>query len=341
MKQIRHFIGTAIIVAALTVGIGLWLRQVIARMPLGASQQAAGISALLELHFWAIAFLFALIVGIMLYSIVFFRQKKGQLEDGDHIEGNTPLELLWTIVPLGVVIYFSFLGGQTLSDIEQVRSDSLRVNVTGRQWSWSFEYPETGITSAELYLPVDRQVLLRLRSTDVLHSFWVPEFGPKQDLLPGGLVRELRVTPTEEGTYKIRCAELCGKQHAQMLADVVVLSRTGFDNWVADTIAADPCLEGDQIGCGRKLSTESGCLACHSLDGSNNIGPTWVGLFGSEHAHTDGTTSVVDAEHIYEAIRNPGAQIYTGFENVMPVAIGETLTDEDIADITAFIESLR
>jgi cytochrome c oxidase subunit 2 len=341
MKQIRHFVGTAIIVAALTVGIGLWLRQVIARMPLGASRQAVGMVNLLELHFWAIAFLFSLIVGIMLYSILFFRQKRGQMEDGDHIEGNTTLELLWTIIPLGVVVWFSFVGGQTLSDVELISTDAMRVNVSGRQWSWSFEYPETGITSSELVLPVDRQVLLRLRSSDVLHSFWVPEFGPKQDLLPGGLVRELRVTPTEEGEYKVRCAELCGKQHAQMLADVVVLSQAGFDAWVAETIAADPCLEGDQVGCGRKLSTEGGCLACHSLDGSDNIGPTWVGFFGSEHTHTDGSTAIVDADHIYDAIRNPAAQILTGRENVMPAAIGENLSDDDIAAITAFIESLK
>lgn len=341
MKQIRHLIGTAIIVAALTVGIGMWLRQVIARMPLGASQQAPGMSNLLSLHFWAIAFLFSLIVGIMLYSILFFRQKKGQLEDGDYIEGNTSLEILWTIVPLGVVVYFSFLGGQALSNLETVSSDAMRVNVYGRQWSWSFEYPESGITSNELRLPVDRQVLLRLRSSDVLHSFWVPEFGPKQDLLPGGLVRELRVTPSEVGQYKVRCAELCGQQHAKMLADVIVLSQSDFDQWVADTVAADPCLEGDQVGCGRKLANETGCLACHSLDGTTIVGPSWLGLFGAEHTYTDGMTTVVDADHIYESIRNPGLHIMVGFENLMPAAIGENLTDDDIAAITAFIESLK
>ena len=349
MKQIRHFIGTAIIVAGLTVGLGLWLEGVIARMPISAaaSEQAVHIRALMVQHFWAIAFLFSLIGGFMLYSILVFRQKKGEMEDGDHIEGNTPLEILWTIVPTGVVIYFAFIGGQSLAAVERASADALRVNVNGRQWSWSFEYPELGITSDVLVIPTGRQTLFRLRSIDVIHSFWVPEFGPKQDLLPGGEVRELRINPTKEGEYRLVCAELCGQSHATMQADVMVMSEADFNAWVEQKMAEDPCLVGDQVGCGEKIAKEAGCLACHSLDGTPNIGPTWVGLFGEEHSHNDGQVTVVDAEHIYDSIRNPGSQLVinedTGepYENVMPANIGDSLSDEDIAAITAFIESLK
>jgi cytochrome c oxidase subunit 2 len=347
MKQLRHYIGTAIIVAGLTVGIGLWLQNVIARMPLGASYQAQVIEWLLGYHFWAIAFLFALIGGIMLYSILFFRQKKGEMKDGDHIEGNTPLEILWTVVPLGVVLWFSVLGGQTLEMISRPNPNALRVNVNGRQWSWSFEYPEYGVTSDVLVLPVDKQTLLRLRSADVIHSFWVPELGPKQDLLPGGEVRELRITPTETGEFKVRCAELCGKQHALMLADVIIMERAEFDAWIAMKIAEDPCVIGDQLGCGAKLAAEAGCQACHSLDGTDGVGPTWKGLFGSEHTHTDGSTTLVDTEHLLNAIRNPAEQILMKadgtepYANAMPAGIAETLSDEQLDAIIAFIESLK
>ncbi len=341
MKQIRHIIGTAIIVAGLTVGIGLWLQAVIARMPLGGSEQAVVIEGLLSTHFWAIAFLFALIGGVMLYSILFFRQKKGQMEYGDHIEGNTPLELFWTIVPTIAVIYFAVIGGQTLSQIEMADPDAMRVNVTGQQWQWSFEYPEFGITSTELHLPVDEQVLLRLRSVDVIHSFWVAELGPKQDLLPGGEVRELRLTPTETATLELRCAELCGRRHALMHGVVIIESRADFDAWVQKKIAENPCTIGDTVGCGAKLAQETGCLACHSTDGSSLVGPTWQGLFGKQETLTDGTTLTVDADYLLNSIREPGSQIVSGFQDLMPVVVGEKLTDEDIAAIIAYIQTLK
>jgi len=341
MKQIRHLLITGIIVAGLTAGIGILLQMVIDRMPLGGSVQADNIESLLLKHFWAIAFLFALIVGIMLYSIFAFRQKKGELEDGDYLEGNTPLELVWTIVPTGVVIWFAFLGGQSLTLMEAVDRDALRVNVTARQWSWSFEYPEHGITSDVLVLPIDDQTLLRLRSTDVVHSFWVPEFGPKQDLLPGGEVRELRINPTVAGEYTLACAELCGRQHALMLARVEVMSRTDFDAWVEMKVAEDPCALGDQVGCGQKLSQESGCQACHTVDGSPSVGPTWLGLYETEEMMSDGEMVMADQAYLIQSIREPGAHIVMGFENVMPIAISDNLTDEDVLAIIAYIESLR
>lgn len=341
MRQIRHFVITAVIVAALTAVTGLLLERVIARMPLGASRQAYYIEHLMTWHFWVIAFLFSLIVGFMLYSIFAFRQKKGELEDGDHIEGNTSLELFWTIIPTGVVIWFAFIGGQSLGLVETVDANALRVNVTASQWSWSFEYPEYGISSEVLVLPRGMQTLLRLRSLDVVHSFWVPEFGPKQDLLPGGEVRELRINPTEAGDYTVACAELCGRQHALMLADVQVMARPDFDAWAQQKLAENPCALGDLVGCGQKLAQETGCLACHSVDGSALIGPTWLGIFGSEEELTNGETVVVDEAYITESIREPGALIVEGFDNVMPPTIGANLTDEDIQAIIAFIESLE
>lgn len=341
MRQIRHFVLSGVIVAALTAVIGLWLERVIDRMPLGGSIQAHYIELLLEQHFWAIAFLFSLIAGFMLYSILAFRQKKGEMEDGDHIEGNTTLEVIWTIVPTGVVIWFAFLGGQHLKLVEAADPHAIRVNVTARQWAWSFEYPEYGVTSDVLVLPRGTQTLLRLRSTDVVHSFWVPEFGPKQDLLPGGEVRELRINPTETGDYTLSCAELCGRQHATMQAEVQVLARPDFDAWIQQKLAENPCLLGDEVGCGQKLALETGCLACHTVDGSEQVGPTWLGLFGSEEELVGGDTVIVDEAYLVESIRDPAAEIVLGFEDVvMPPAIAVNLTDEDVLAIIAFIESL-
>lgn len=345
MKQLRHFIFVAIIVAVLTVAVGFGLQSAMQNghlLPMAASRQAVPIDWLFGIHFWAIAFLFSLIVGFMLYMFVAFRRKKGDDGDGAHFEGHTGLEVAWTVIPLITVIYFAFLGGDTLAQVMAVNPTAMRVNVTGRQWSWSFEYPEYGITSDVLYLPTNHQALLRLRATDVIHSFWVPEFRVKQDLLPGGEVRDLRVTPTVVGNYKVVCAELCGRQHALMMADVVVVSKVDFDLWVQQKLAENPCNTDDRAACGRKLAQENGCLACHSVDGSKLIGPTWLGIFGREEALADGSSVVVNEEYIIESIRDPAAKIVAGFENVlMPPNAGEKLSDENLLDIIAFMETLR
>jgi cytochrome c oxidase subunit 2 len=344
MKNIGHFIGVAVLVAVLTAVLGFGLQFAMENgylMPPLASRQGIWVDWLFGYHFWVIAFLFSLIVGFMLYSIIFFRQKKGEEKDGVHFEGHTGLEVMWTILPLGAVVFFAYLGGESLSNILAENPNAMRVNVTGRQWEWSFDYPEYGITSDVLVLPINHQALLRLRATDVIHSFWVPEFRVKQDLLPGGEVRDLRITPTVAGDYKVRCAELCGVQHALMEADVQVVSRAEFERWVQQKIAEDPCKIDDVVGCGQKLAQENGCLACHSVDGTRIVGPSWLGVFGSTETFTDGTSALVDEAYIIEAIRTPAAKIVEGYPNAMPPNAGANLSDEQLQFVIEFIKSLE
>ena len=161
------------------------------------------------------SFFFALIVVPIAYSLIVFRRKKGETGDGEHIEGNTKLEIAWTVLPLFVVFLFAYLGSVSLGNIRRVDSNAMVVKVTGIQWTWKFEYPDYGVISKELYLPVNKQVVLKMQSTDVIHSFWVPEFRFKQDVVPGR-VTEYRVTPILVGDYKVRCAELCGTSHSYM-----------------------------------------------------------------------------------------------------------------------------
>jgi cytochrome c oxidase subunit 2 len=216
----------------------------------------------------------------------------------------------------------------------------LQVDVIGSQWSWRFEYPEYDIISTDLMLPVNKQALLRLSSTDVIHSFWIPEFRVKQDVLPSGeeFVRELRITPTELGTYKVRCAELCGSLHYDMRSPVVVMTQADFDSWIEEQSSSEV---GDPAERGRIIAEQYGCIACHSADGLTIVGPTWQGLFGNQEALSDGTSVLVDAEYLYESIRDPGAKITDGFQNIMPPNIGADLSDEQIDDIIAYIESLQ
>ena len=333
----RHFIIVAVLVLALTVVVYFGLNSV-GLLPIGASLQAESIDWLFNLEIIAISFLFSLIIVPLFYSLIIFRRKPGEEGDGEHFESNTRLEIIWTTIPLLIVLVLAYLGAWSLGDIVRADPEAMEVEVTGFQWGWKFKYPDYGITTSQLYLPVDQQVLLSMKSIDVIHSFWVPEFRVKQDLIPGRTT-ELRVTPIELGEYKVRCAELCGKDHAYMLADVVVVSEEEFSAWVEEQKALIPDTVGPDPDRGLLIIQQNGCFACHSIDGSAGRGPTWLGLYGSDVKLSDGTVVTATDEFILESILDPNAAIVAGFPaNAMPQF---QLSDAELADILAFIQTLQ
>jgi cytochrome c oxidase subunit 2 len=334
----RHFVivGILVIVMAVLTYVGL---DSAGLMPTPASAQAEPIDWMWNADVIAMSFLFALIVVPMVYSLVVFRRKKGDTTDAQHIEGNTNLEVAWTILPLFMVVAFAYLGGNSLAQTLRADPDAMVVKVTGRQWSWSFEYPEYGVFSTELRVPVGKQIHLEMTSTDVIHSFWVPEFRVKQDLVPGR-VTELRITPTLEGDYKVRCAEICGASHYAMETPVIVLSQAEFDAWMAEQVRLAAEAAKTPEGRGEALVRVSACSACHTINGVGAvIGPTWDGLFGHEVKLTDGSTVTADEAYIAESIKAPQAKIVAGYESVIMPTYG--FTDEQIADIIAFIKTLK
>jgi len=334
----RHLVIVGVLIVVVTVVVSLLLDQ-IGLLPVAASAQAGVIDRLFNLHFKVISFLFALVVVFLLYSVVVFRRKPGDTEDGDHFEGHTGLEIAWTILPLATVLYFAYLGAQALADTRKVDPQAMVVNVTAVQWSWSYDYPDYGVTSTSLNLPVNKQVLLKLTSTDVIHSFWVPEFRVKQDALPGkDLVKELRLTPTVLGAYKVRCAELCGRQHAYMESPVVVMNQADFDAWIAkESVVSDNPVER-----GKKWAAQFGCDACHSIDGTLKVGPSWKGLYGKQETLADGTTATADDGYLRESIVAPNAKVVQGFAaGVMPPDFGQRMTEEQITDVIEYIKSLK
>jgi cytochrome c oxidase subunit 2 len=236
------------------------------------------------------------------------------------------------------VLAFAYIGADNLAQTRRADPDAMVVKVTGRQWSWSFEYPEYGVTSNELHIPVGQQVLLQMTSGDVVHSFWVPEFRVKQDLVPGRIT-ELRITPSIEGNYKVRCAELCGTSHYSMEGPVIVVSQDVFDVWMGEQVALAEIASQTPEGRGKALVAANGCAACHTIDGSANIGPTWLGLAGSQVELSDGSTVLADDAFITESIREPQAKIVAGFENQRMIAY--SFTNEQLADIVAYIKTLK
>lgn len=226
----RHFVIVGVLIFAGTL-ILYWLLDWALPLPVQASLQALEIDWLFNLHVLLIAFLFSLVVVFMVYSLVVFRRREGDDSDGEHFEGNMKLEIIWTSAPMIFVVIFSALGIVSLNRVTAAQENETVVQITGQQWSWVFEY-EDGFIDPVLVLEVDQPARMEMTSKDVLHAFWVPAFRVKQDVVPGQTT-VIRFTPTMEGEFKMRCAELCGLSHYSMLADVRVLSEADYAEWVA------------------------------------------------------------------------------------------------------------
>lgn len=335
----KHFVIASVLVVIVTALVILGLNA-FHLVPQLASEEGAFVDQMFQAQLYVIAFFFSLIVVLMLYSVIVFRRKPGDESAGPNITGNTPLEITWTVIPLVVVMGFGVWGASHLSEMTTDRPGEMIVRVTGFQFGWSFEYPDAGVTSSECYLPRGRQIKFEITSRDVIHSFWVPEFRIKQDAVPGRWT-ELRVTPTETGDYRIRCAEMCGYAHSAMYAPVVVVEPDQFEAWLQGQEVAAPPSSGEQslVERGEKMAGEQGCLSCHSTDGSVLVGPTWLGLFGSQRQLEDGSTVTADDAYLRNSILDPESQVVAGYPMIMPNAY-DFLAEEDITAVVEYIKSL-
>jgi cytochrome c oxidase subunit 2 len=342
MQNTRHFIIIALLVVVFAVLSYAGLNS-IGLMPKEASAQSVTIDWLFDLEIKLIAFFFALIMVPLCYSLVVFRRKDGDESDAVHIEGHTGLEITWTAIPLVIVIALGIIGADNLRQVRTIDPQAIEVKVVAFQWGWRFEYPQ-GFSSTKLYLPVNQQVVLKMESQDVIHSFWVPEFRLKQDIVPGR-IEDYRITPTLLGDYKVRCSEICGTSHSYMESPVIVVSQVDFKTWVTDQTAAAQAEALASAGKpdaarGEKLYQEYGCKACHSIDGAKGIGPTWRGVFESQVKLADGSSVLADSAYLTESIKLPAAKIVEGFPaNAMP-NFGY-LTDGQVADLVEFIKTLK
>ncbi len=355
MKKYKHALAVFVLTILSTIGLYALFRFFLFRFPTQASAEAIIIDNFADIHFWLQAFLFALIMVIMLYAVFAFRRQPDDESEGPHVHGHTGLEIIWTIVPTAVVIGFAVYSIGILNGLLAPEQGERLIEVVGRQWSWKFVYPDIEDKSgAELGLLVDEPVVLHMRAEDVIHSFWVPEFRVKQDLLP---VEDpetdyyvLRFTPTEEGEYKVRCAEICGLQHSQMFATVRVMNQTDYDAWVEEMLNVPPFDEMTPEERGEFWYTEFGCNSCHSLDGTELAGPTWLNLYGREEELTDGTTITVDDAYLHESILNPTAKTVATYNpELMPKDFEDQFNnnnygwgdaDQITNDLIAFIKTV-
>ena len=239
-----------------------------------ASEQAGPIDTLFDVMIVLSCFVFAIVMVMFAYALWKYRAKPGDESDGKPIHGNTRLEIAWTVIPTIIVLFGAAYSWVILDDIEAEASDQMPLHVTGQQYKWTFEYPEemvgsgdsaAPLTSDELHVPVDRQLEVTVEALDVLHSFWVPEWRIKRDLVPSGpggdeIDDTFVVTPNEEGTFSLICTELCGLGHSTMRATVVVESQEAFDQWVSEQAQAQ---EGASAGATEASSSDGAAAAAN------------------------------------------------------------------------------
>lgn len=310
-------------------------------IPEAASNLAVGVDNALLVITVVSVFFFLLISFFLVYYAIKYR-RKSENEETPYITGNMALEVVWTIVPSVLLMVFFAWGYIEFVDIKTPPKDAVEVNVRAKQWLWEFEYYNGKKTINELYVQQNRPVRMIMQSDDVLHSFFVPQFRVKQDVLPG-MYTQLWFTPTKAGTFDLFCAEYCGTGHSQMLAEVKVLPAEAFARWMGKgekVAGADGDSDLPPAERGENLYSQRGCNACHSVDGSSGVGPTFKGLYGKTEELQSGETVEVDENYLRESILEPKAKMVKGYQPVMPSFKG-ILSDEEVTSIIEYIKTLK
>jgi cytochrome c oxidase subunit II len=307
-------------------------------MPVQATDQAAGIDWLYYGTVGLSAFWFLVITVAVVYFCIKYRARPGHKAQpsSDH---NDALEITWTIVPSIIVVVLFVLGWRNYVDLVTPPRNALEIQVRAQKWNWQFTHSDgtRAITDDELHVPLNTPVRLVMTSSDVLHSFFVPAFRVKMDVIPKRFTT-VWFRATRPGTYRLYCSEYCGRDHSLMKTRVTVHPAGGYENYLKAQIERQMDMPPEELG--RELYTMRGCLACHTLDGTPSTGPSFKGLYGSEQRMADGQTVTADENYISESILDPMAKIRAGYQPVMPPYAGQ-LSEKEIEGLIAFIKSLQ
>jgi cytochrome c oxidase subunit 2 len=357
---------TAVVMTAILLSAGAAFAGNTPGLPIQASEVATEWDTLYNFLVGLSFFFFVLVVGAMLYFVKAYRARPGVKTK--YIADHHLLEGLWTFIPL-VLLMIIFVWGYAVYDkMISAPSNAMEIRVIAKQWLWQFQYDDGRSTINEVYVPVNQPVKMVMTSTDVLHSFFVPNFRVKQDVVPG-MYSSVWFEATVPGKHQVFCTEYCGAAHSQMLAKVIALSPEDWENWkkgkkilaeeapkagdsaavqtdktVASAAATIPATQPQLtlVEQGKAQFAAKGCVACHSPDGSAkaNLGPTLKGVYGNYVELVSGTKVMADDNYIRESIENPTAKIVKGFNPVMPTFKGQ-VSETEMNALIAYIKSLK
>lgn len=333
-------------------------------LPIQGTDVAGSWDSLYNFLFWLSVFFFILVIGAMVYFAVKYKDKAGA--KSKYITGSHFLEAIWVVVPTVLLMVIFVWGYSVYNKMTNPPTDAMEIRVIGKQWLWTFQYENGKTLINELYVPVNKPVKLIMTSEDVLHSFFIPNFRVKQDVVPGMYTSvwfEAKVT----GKHQVYCAEYCGTSHSGMLANVIALDDAQWkvfqsgrkigaqpiagltaEESAAHTQTAAAKLERGASDAGlsplaaqgKQVFEAKGCMACHSTDGSAKVGPTVKGLFGHKAELADGSTATADENYIRESIERPAAKVVKGFQPVMPPFQG-LINETELNALIAYIKSLK
>jgi cytochrome c oxidase subunit 2 len=331
-----------VIIGAIASALGIAAGLAIDWFPTQASTQADNIDTLYDVLIFASVPVFVLVTIVVLFSVWKFRMKPGEENlDGPPIHGNTRLEVIWTAIPAIILVALCSYAYVVLKDIEEAQANEMRINVTGQQFTWTFEYPQPGgkpVKSTQLYLPEGRPVRFYVESLDVIHDFWVPAFRMKVDAVPG-ITTKYRVTPNRLGRYPVVCAELCGLGHAFMRQSAHVVTPGAFQAWLRRQQAPAQATGGGGAAVdAKKLFTDgngdaTACGACHTLADAGTTATTGPDL--------DTVLAGKDAAFIRKSIVQPNAEIAKGFQpGIMPPNYGDTLSPQELDALVKYLDDV-
>lgn len=303
-------------------------------MPPAATDIAERVDTLYGFLLWASFISCVLVIG----GFIFFAYKYKRNSENDktaYISHNNFLEFLWSFVPFLIFMGVFAWGWVIYSQMRSFPEDSMEVAVNAQKWDWAFTYKNGRKSAGELVVPIDTPIKLVMTSKDVLHSFYVPAFRVKQDVVPGRYTA-LWFRPKYKGTYQIFCTEYCGDKHSAMLAHLKVVSREEFDEWLGN----DPYkgLSMEQVG--QKVFATR-CAVCHNTSDQRLVGPGFKGLWGREETIEGGGHVKVDENYIRESIMDPNAKIVAGYpKGQMPTFAGQ-LSEQEIMGIIEYVKTLK
>ena len=310
-----------------------WVDGASTWLPPQSSTTAHEIDSLFYFILYSSTILTLIVVAAMIYFIVKYR-RKSHTDRPQEVHESKWLEISWIVIPTILVMVVFFWGFRAYVSTTVPPANAYEIDVVAKKWNWTFQYRNgVEIPGQEgLVVPVGQPIKLRMTSVDVLHSFFVPEFRIKHDVLPGRYSYVWFEAP-EEGVYQVVCTEYCGTAHSNMGARIRVVSQQAFDEFIPDGYSTGPMAPA---ALGEKIHQAQGCNACHSIDGSAGVGPSWQGIWGAPRPGSD--ANEVNDAYVAESILNPNAYKAPGFENgnMAPYELSE----DELAGVSAYIRVL-
>lgn len=286
---------------------------------------------------------FVFLIGLtftMLYFIYRYNRKKNP--NATQIKGSTKLEVIWTVIPTILVMIMFYYGWAGWWPMRNPPKDTFDITITGRMWNYTFDYPN-GKKTDTLYVPMNKAVKMNLVSLDVIHGFYIPEFRIKEDVVPGREKMSWFIAQ-REGLFELFCSEYCGMNHSYMYTYVKVLPEQKFNAWYVDTTKRVEAAVDSPTAAGKRIMKNIGCFACHSVDGSKLVGPSFKGIYGHTATVVTGGNQrevTVDDEYIKKSIYDPNTDVVKGFNKGLMLSYKGQLSDEDIKQITEYLKTLK